>query len=176
MTEVRTFADRFERQTLTDVERVLPVDGQLSALRESLTGRSFDSPAQPAQVLRVSFYGVGEPPNWLQAAVREIGALRELNPDWDSYGARPADVKSMVKALEVLSWALNANSSRPAIAPAKRSGVQLSWRTGRRTLEIVATASGTQAYFFDEDLGEEWETDLAQGADRVMGALRSFNR
>lgn len=174
MIEVRTFADRFTRRSLTDIERVLPVDGQLSALRESLTGMTFDTPAQPTQILRVSFYGIGDPPAWLESTVGAIAALGNLDTNWDSYGARPVEVESMINALEALSWALTANSREPAVVPGKRGNVQLEWRDGGSTLDIAASKDGSRAYYNNDDTGEEWETYLAQDPDKVMAALRTF--
>lgn len=176
MIETRAFTDRFARRSLTDIERVLPADGQLASLGESLTGRYSQSPTKPARLLRVTFYGVGEPPNWLDRAVQQIARLAHLPPNWDSYGAPAIDTESVIAAFDVLELAINADASQPTIVPAKRGGIQLEWSRGAANLEITVMGLEGRAYYSNDDAGQDWELPWRQNLDQVMSALREFHQ
>ncbi len=174
MSEVRTFTDRFARLSLTDVERVLPLDGQLVSVDDSLTGRSFVSPARPVSLIRVTFYGIGEPPRWLESTVSEIARLADLRPDWDSYAARATEVGSVMAAFEALSLALAANADAPLVLPAKDGGIRLEWHRDGRSLEITAAPRRREAFFANDATNDEWEVDYNSFSERVVAALRMF--
>jgi hypothetical protein len=174
MIEVRAFTDRFARRSLTDIERVLPVDGQLSSFAESLTGRYSHSPNRPARVIRVAFYGVGEQPKWLVPTIQRIADIADLPANWDSYGAPQIDLESVVGAFEVLILAMNSAAMPPTIVPGKRGGIQLEWHQASHSLEIGADRIGGQAYYSNDETGQEWEVPWRQNQDQIMAALRDF--
>lgn len=176
MIEIRAFTDRFARRSLTDIERVLPTDGQLASLGDSLTGRYSQSPTRPARVLRVTFYGVGEPPKWLESAIQRIAELAHLRANWDSYGAPAIDMQSVMSAFDVVELAMNADAMQPSIVPAKRGGIQFEWDKGDSTLEITVDRSGGQAYYSEAGSGQGWELPWRQNLDQVMTALRRFDQ
>ncbi len=176
MIEVRAFTDRFARRSLTDIERVLPADGQLASLGDSLTGRYSQSPTRPARVLRVTFYGVGEPPKWLESAIQRIDELAHLPANWDSYGAPAIDMESVMSAFDVVELAMNADAMQPSIVPAKHGGIQFEWDKGDSTLEITVDRAGGQAYYSEDGAGQGWDLPWRQNLDQVMTALRRFDQ
>lgn len=175
MIEVRAFTDRFSRRSLSDIERVLPADGQLASLGESLTGRFSQSPSRPARVLRVTFYGFGEPPKWLESAIQRIAVLAHLPANWDSYGAATIEMESVVAAFDVVELAMNADATAPTIVAAKHGGIQFEWDKGDSSLEITVDRTGGDAYYSD-GVGHDWEVAWRENLDQVMTALRRFHQ
>lgn len=68
--------------------------------------------------------------------IKNINILKELKPNWNSYGAVQIENESMVAAISLLERILNPGISFPAIVPTSNGGVLLEWHEGGIDLEI----------------------------------------
>jgi hypothetical protein len=74
-----------------------------------------------------------------QRGLAGVEAIRNLERDWDSYGANPPTVK----ALEIATMLI---SHPPWVVPCNDGGIQLEWHESGVDFEIVIQADGTQEY------------------------------
>lgn len=73
--------------------------------------------------------------SWLYEAARRLREIRNLAPNWDSYGSRPLSDDAFNSAKEVL-FAMGCDTPPPAIVPVSGGGVQFEWQVEDRELEI----------------------------------------
>ncbi|HEX7048917.1 MAG TPA: hypothetical protein VF188_01795 [Longimicrobiales bacterium] len=116
----------------------------------------------------------GHRPDWLDDAVLRLARLLELEPDWDSYGARAVSIAAADTALVLLLGLAGPETPAPHIVPTPAGGVQIEWHTPRLDLE-VEIRSPTRVFVGYEfsDTGEEGEfpvtSDFRHLADLVSG-------
>jgi hypothetical protein len=115
-----------------------------------------------------------------------IARFGELEPDWDSYGAKKISPTAMAKAQDVLQ----ALGKRPAsaigddvlgvrVAPLPNGGVLLEWRGPSADLEVEITPTGGLDLLLEERIDGTSETseranvdveEIAALLDRVLAA------
>jgi hypothetical protein len=116
-------------------------------------------------------------PRWVHPTIESMLAAFESEPNWDSYGARPVDKKSIEIAVSLLLTILRENSPEPAVVPTSIGGVQLEWHKGGIDLEIEVTPTGTrQAYFHDHRSGLGWEGEVSEVEERLRDAVLTLSR
>lgn len=96
-----------------------------------------------------------EPP-WYAAAARDLRALSDLTPNWDSYGARPITPAAIAAAL-AFCRTLTSDVPRPRVVPTVTGRAGLVWGFGTRArsgdLELAFAPDGHLA-----DLAWTWDS------------------
>lgn len=105
----------------------------------------------------------GQPfPPWSRRFLEKISELGDLDEDWDSYGARPIDVRCAMTAAEIVLNLMDSETPAPAIVPTSGGGIQLEWHRAGADLEIeIHSATKLEVFFGDERTGEEREFPLS---------------
>ena len=100
---------------------------------------------------------VGQAPDWLPEARRQIGDLLALAPGWDSYSARQISGAAGARAFELLEQQTQRDTPRPSIVPMSRGGIQIEWHLRNLNIEITVQAEGSPV--------EVWYEDLCDGSE-----------
>ena len=92
----------------------------------------------------------------------QLYRLRQLQPDWDSYGAPSIDAAVLRRVKAFLTDVLAASLPAPYVVPTSKGGITLEWRRGERELivELVPDQSAMDAFFSDDAIDAEWELPL----------------
>lgn len=94
--------------------------------------------SQPAAEARTFVVETDSNVGWLPDAVHRVNYLLSMPPGWDSYGARPVDFESALRALRLVILAMSSGSEiRPQIAATPRGGIQIEWVGQRGDLEVA---------------------------------------
>jgi hypothetical protein len=112
-------------------------------------------------------------------AAAALEPLHQLGPGWDSYGALPVSAESIFYASNLLEQVIREGLEMPAVVPTVRGGVSLEWTSPGHEFSVTFENVPFQgivpsAYYFDEESGEEWETDRADADPRVAKALQGL--
>ncbi|MBI1902814.1 MAG: hypothetical protein HYS13_17080 [Planctomycetia bacterium] len=101
----------------------------------------------------------GDTAPWLPDALRQLEAIRQLRPGWDSRGAAPPNAATVTSAAGLAkALAAAADIARPHIHPTPSGGVQFEWEAGPRYFEIELLDGATAKYYFeDRDARDEAE-------------------
>jgi len=104
--------------------------------------------------------------------VRKIAALRDLPPNWDSYGAKPVDCRSIeVAQVVVLALSRKAYFHVPVVTATPSGTVGLCWDRDSRSLDVEAHADGRLSYVYLDETDESQDEDGATWDIRQIGAL-----
>lgn len=94
-----------------------------------------------------------------------IARFADLEPDWDSYGAKPIFPEAIAKAQNVLRSLIQRANPRLEervlsvwIAPLPNGGVLLEWRRAMADVEVEVTADGALDLVVEQRVGEADET------------------
>lgn len=107
-------------------------------------------------------------------AALALAPLRELAPDWDSYGGYQMTPAALAEARALLVKLARAGHPDPAIVPTSPGGVGLEWHAKGLDLSIDIDPDESpmaSVYFADEATNEEWEMPLAEAQPRLDDAL-----
>ena len=90
-----------------------------------------------------------ELPDWLSDVLSQIEGLRNLPPNWDSYGAVPVDPRSISAAREVIArLARYVNVGKPAVGATPDGDVGFSWDVGDWSIDADIAPSGRISYVY----------------------------
>lgn len=110
-------------------------------------------------------------PAWLQIMVDDINQAATLPRNWDSYGAERLQVKSAIRAIELLDR-MGFGGPAPWVAPTKDGGLHMEWVRHDLGLELEVTQEGGVSVVL-EQVGEITEWDTSEfGDERLREALR----
>jgi hypothetical protein len=138
------------------------------------------TPRTPEKVLgeaRVSVLEAATPSTekhspWIDEAMRALDALRELAPNWDSYGAEPPAEDALQRAHEVIE-ALDAMRFRPdRVAASAEGGVAIAFVREGRYADVECFNSGEMLAVISDGRGrpEVWEVapdELGRTLNRI---------
>lgn len=100
-----------------------------------------------------------EVPEWINDLVSRIDALRALGPNWDSYGASPVNITTIVHAQDIArKLAGFVGVTRPVLSPGPNGEVGFSWDTGKWSLDASIDVEGMITYVYLEEAGREVES------------------
>ena len=137
---------------------LIPGEGSVAVL-EGLAGRDWvTSCASSVQVGDALLTGAGpgqyviirveeDEPKWLTTTVERMNELLELQPNWDSYGARCVEKHAVETALEILGTVMRPNTSPPTVVPTVEGGIQLEWHQNHIDLEVEVKPEGQVLMF-----------------------------
>ena len=101
--------------------------------------------------------------------------LMTLAHNWDTYGAPPIEIETIMIGIKILLDHASPTSPSPAFVPTSKGGCQLEWHTAQVDLEIEIVPGGEAFVFYsDRKLGLSGEGDLASNSDRVRLMLREL--
>ena len=104
------------------------------------TGEAFE---QPYIALR------SEPPSWFTECVDTIKGLEQLQVNWDSYGARAVEPRSIENAVVVLCELARIETvERPTVTASPEGHAALCWDYGDRSLDVEFLPDGQIEYVF----------------------------
>ena len=148
---------------LTTLKNLMP-KSRSNALSSDAT---LSNAGQPYYLISSSGEGVvvtfdfkRQAPLWLSETTRRLAQLINLQPDWNSYGARPVDLESISAALEVLLNIMGPDTPAPELVPTPRGTVQLEWHTHGIDLEIDVLSRGLYRLAFENLRTREVIEDL----------------
>jgi hypothetical protein len=106
---------------------------------------------------------------------RQLRALLDLPPNWDTYGARPISDLAAEDARLLILQLLDQGVAPPVLVPLPDGGVSVEWHRPSRELAIEFPGAtgllGATAYYRDDGQGTEWEDALAAAVPRVLEIL-----
>lgn len=107
--------------------------------------------------------------SWLPQALERLAVLKQLQPNWNSYGAEPVHPLAIQRAEQVLRTLADV-TREPFVGPASRGGVAIEWHTDEVDIELVVGADGSfEAALEDRVSGLDWEGPAS--AEEVAKAL-----
>lgn len=127
----------------------------ISTATRSDLGKIFVPTLDSSEGLYVLSRGTATP--WLNATVSAIKKLKELQPGWDSYGAKVLDLDSIHAAIELVrELASVVGIVRPQVAATPNGYVALlwNWRDSSRDLELSVLPQGEFQYCYSDESGE----------------------
>ncbi|MCH8342750.1 MAG: hypothetical protein IH983_02055 [Planctomycetes bacterium] len=91
---------------------------------------------------------------WLSERVDRLRRLLGLQENWDSYGAKPIDPRSVEFAVRLLTSLADVDGiEAPTVTASPDGNAALCWDDGHRSLDVEILADGSieYAYLNDED-------------------------
>jgi hypothetical protein len=93
-------------------------------------------------------------------AMRTLGELANLPPNWDGYGSPPPTRVALNVVMDVLLHIDDRNLPSVRVVPVSGGGIQLEWRVSTRELQLEISCDGSAQYlqlengvpFFEEEL------------------------
>ncbi len=112
------------------------------------------------------------PSAWLPSAIAELERLRELPPNWDSYGAQRVDRDSVLRATELLQClARFIGTEAPTVTATPSGDAAFCWDAGAWSLDASVDPSGLISYVF---LNEQDHSQDRDGRTRDAGTLAAL--
>ncbi len=114
-------------------------------------------------------------PQWLAPVLRSLEERWGKEPGWDSYGAKPTDLKHAQRLLDCLLVVMEDASTPPTITPLSDSGLQAEWHKADGDLEIVVSADEPERYYYYDALTEKEEGgETKKQTLRLKDLIRRF--
>ncbi len=95
-----------------------------------------------------------DPADWSADCLDRIDRLRELNQNWDSYGANHVDLRSINVAKELVGMfakVTGIDCPRVAASPAGYVALSWEWREHSRELDLEILSDGTFRYSYIDE-------------------------
>ena len=174
-----SIAEPSSRTRLTDQ------DWQVSNTTTTLPDRATLTGSPPGRrKLRFPFKGgefvveiPDDPPTWVEPTAQSLGELLQLEPGWDSYGARPVDPYCAAAALHLAFNMLADSTPAPSVVPTSRGGLQFEWHTRSADLEVeFLSATRVLGLFEDRVSGSGWEKDLTFEVQPLVDAISQLSQ
>lgn len=100
-------------------------------------------------------------PSWLQPVLASMANRWGVGYGWDTYDAKPTNVKCADQLLEYLLTIMLGDSTPPVITPLSDGGLQAEWHRNNIDFEIVISADEpARYYYFNAETNEEEENEL----------------
>ena len=116
-------------------------------------------------------------PTWFPAVIRDFADLLTLPADWDSYGARALDARTVDCAMGLLSQVMESSTPPPSLVPTSRGGVQLEWHRKGIDLEVVINpGEATEVSCEDRNQRREWAGPASGHLNDIRQLLSSLTR
>jgi hypothetical protein len=115
-------------------------------------------------------------PRWLEPTLRTVGGLADLEPDWDSHGARAIDPRVLREAIDLLRSLMRGSTPAPAVVPLADGGIQLEWHAVGLDLEIAVHRFGPAEVLCEEPGGESRDGHLPAVFPHVRAAIEHLSR
>ena len=111
----------------------------------------------------------GDLPSWLDDRLAQIDGLRNLEPNWDSYGAQRVDLMSIELAREAVKHLAHIDTvEEPTVTAAPDGKVALCWDDGERSLDVEICPDGWLDFSY---MNESREIPDEEGRTQVLEYL-----
>jgi hypothetical protein len=116
----------------------------IETLRDSIVYEEFDYSLSQTDSSTPSTDVVRWPAEWRDAKVEEIQRFSELSGNWDSYGAAPADPRSIHFAVARIHALATETEEEPRVACLPNGHIMLAWESDddSRACEVEFLPSG----------------------------------
>jgi len=118
--------------------------------------------------------GEGLPP-WTRKVLTSLSERWGVGRGWDSYDAKPTELRAAVSLLNYLSSILNPLTAPPLITPLTDGGVQAEWHTDSIDFEIIVPTEGPVRFYCYNHATQQEEEGLLNSAvsqvTRIIGSL-----
>jgi len=118
----------------------------------------------------------GDLPTWLSEAIQRLTRLTQLQQNWNSYGARPVRVNSIVAALDTLHSVMSDDTPLPEFVPTPRGTIQFEWHIHGIELEVDALSPGQVRVSYEDlrGINDGIEDLITTNLDVVRGAVSTI--
>lgn len=90
-----------------------------------------------------------KPPDWLREGLEQLDRLLELNGNWDSYGAKQIDTRSVQFAKRLLTRLAEVDTiEAPTVTASPNGNAALCWDSGHLSLDLEVLADGSLEYAY----------------------------
>lgn len=148
-----------ERATLAFTQDAELVDTRSSMFvppRERLSNAHGDlaTPGSSSSVSEHSLIAIRRStPHWLNDSISTIRRLRNLRPNWDSYGASPINEASIRCAENMLARLSSVETiSAPSISASPAGNVFFCWDALDRSLDVEVRPDGTMSFVYLDEV------------------------
>jgi len=128
------------------------------------------------RILTLRWRDFGQPlPPWFDSVMQGFADLSTLEPDWDSYNAKPIEGTVIHKAIALLDALFTPKTPAPSIVPLSSGGLQVEWHRADRDLEIVFEPNQEVEFFYKNPVsGAEADGSLPSGSHLLIELIRSL--
>ena len=116
------------------------------------------------------------PTGWLPTVQQKLQQFVTLPENWDSYGAKPANMDSLQSALQLwfnLSQFVGVELPDVGLSPAGNASMSWEWDDGERNLDVEVLSNGLIRYvFLDGDSDLEGDT---LSPEKIAGLLTRWS-
>lgn len=117
----------------------------------------------------------GQFPTWLDTVIADLNSAASLPANWDSYGARPVNQRTLEHALDVLLRVVGNEDPIPEILATSHGGIQFLWHKPGRELKVAINAPFQgEFYYSDDERDVEFEGPFSIEFGDVLQRLRDF--
>lgn len=118
-------------------------------------------------------------PLWYRFVLRQLDAIEQLSPGWDSHGCDAPDLAAIDAGRDLLRHLLNSGLAlpKPQVNPTPNGGVQFSWEIASRYFELETVSANSARFFYEDDSTATEECGIVrigQPLNEVLGCLRQF--
>ena len=123
---------------------------------------------------------LSEIPDWLDLFVTKIEPLIQLQPNWDSYGAKAIEFQSVLNAIKLFLSIESLSNCFPAIVPTVNGGLQAEWHDSDVDIEVDIDPNG-RIHYIAERTGQDVQefvgsvdsdrVSLAREIDAALGLI-----
>jgi hypothetical protein len=152
----------------------MPDTGTAFTQDELLTARADDTSDGLIREVLIAFRK--SVPPWLQGCLAQIGRMRDLKANWDSYGALPVDPDSLILAEPLLKDLAYVDTLEPPTVTASPAGnVAFCWDDGERSLDLEVRPDGILEYAYLNESQPAYDQEgETQDANALVYLLTRF--
>jgi hypothetical protein len=110
--------------------------------------------------------------SWIVECDRELDRLKDLQQDWDSYGAAPPNTTAIALAKTVVRELAAANLRQFRVEPSVEEGICISFRRGDIYADIETFNSGEVVAAFSDGKGTPLVREVESTGDGIRQATR----
>lgn len=137
-------------------------------------------PAAPKVIIPlpggISVLVEGTPPRWLAPSIESLTSLMALPANWDTYGSRVIDPRSVYHALTLLTQIMGASTPAPQVVPTSRGNIQFEWHRRGIDLQIEVAISGRFTAAFERNGGTTEVAGIVSQTKQVSEFIRALER
>ncbi len=115
-------------------------------------------------------------PEWLRSVVHALGRLIELNDNWDTYGAKRVNLRSISYAAQIACLLARVDTiSEPSVTATPEGDVAFVWDDGNTSLDLEVGPDGLMSFvFLDETDDKNSCSDRTREIEDVIRLLTTF--
>jgi hypothetical protein len=123
---------------------------------------------------RTTYESVASSP-WQNDLISEANKLFTLEPGWDSYGAEPIPVTTILIAVNTLVQVLTDSSPAPRLVPGSSGSVQAEWCLDNLDVEIEFDSSPEIRVWYEDDTGPH-ETYVNKDVGPLLSVIQRLSQ